>query len=261
MFHIPEFDGSIVHWAVVIYLCSGPFLFIGEATGWTSFGYSKFADRKARFALPSRLGMLIIYAPAVFSFWLAPLLRGAELNTYVLLSGAMVSAHFAKRCTEVLLLHRYSGVMNLFTTVQICFLYTTLALLLGEISVTGFADFPGGAPEISPLMLVGVGLWALGTFGNFHHHRLLANLREEGETDYKLPRGGLFGLVVCPHYTTELVGWFGFALFFHHIGALMMISVMGCYLAGRSHNTLKWYRDNLGEQLPNNWKRLVPFVF
>ena len=261
MFYIPEFDGSIVHWAVIIYLFSGPLLFIGEATGWTSFGYSKFADRKARMALPSRVGMFIIYFPAVFSFWLAPLARGVELTPWLLISGAMISAHFAKRCVEVMTLHRYSGVMNLFTTVQICFLYTTLALLLGEIAATGMSGFEGGAPPISAAMILGVALWVLGTSGNFYHHKLLANLRKPGETEYKVPRGGLFGLVACPHYFSEILAWFGFALFFHHVGALMMISVMTMYLAGRSYNTLVWYRDRLGDQLPDGWRRMIPLIY
>lgn len=259
MFHVPAFDGSIVHWAILIYLCSAPALGIGEATGWTSFGYSKFADRKARLALPSRIGMFVIYLPAVFTFWIAPVVRGVNFSPWLVASGLMISFHFAKRCVEVLTLHRYSGVMNFMTTVMIGFLYTSLALILGEVAATGFG--PEASPTPTPAMAVGLPLWVVGVYGNLHYHRLLAKLREPGETEYKVPRGGLFAHVACPHYLYELIGWWGFCLFFHHVGAAMMITVMTCYLVGRSHNTLAWYRERLGAKLPPHWKRLVPFVY
>ena len=91
--------------------------------------------------------------------------------------------------------------------------------------------------------------------------RLLADLRKPGETDYKLPQGGLFPYVACPHYLAELIGWLGFSLVFRHVGALMLTFVMVMYLAGRSHATLAWYRERLGERVPAHWKRLVPYVF
>ena len=260
MYYVPEFDGSLVQWTVIIYLCSAPFLGVGEAFGWTSFGYSKFADRKARFALPSRLGMFIIYFPAVFTFWIGPVVHGVEFSPWLILCGLMTSLHFAKRCAEVLFLHRYSGVMNFMTMVMICFLYTTLALLLGEIAATGFTGHPPPA-KIDLTMLTGLGLWIVGTYGNFHHHWLLAQLRKGEETDYKVPRGSSFDHVACPHYLFEIIAWWGFSIFFHHIGAAMMIFVMTAYLVGRSHNTLKWYREKLGDELPHGWKRLVPFVY
>ena len=53
----------------------------------------------------------------------------------------------------------------------------------------------------------GLALFALGTAGNAYHHWLLAQLRAgvgaAGAKKYVAPRGGLFGLIVAPHYLFE----------------------------------------------------------
>lgn len=47
----------------------------------------------------------------------------------------------------------------------------------------------------------GIVLWILGESINFYHHAILANLRPSGTSSgYVIPSGGLFKLVVCPHY-------------------------------------------------------------
>lgn len=261
MFHIPTFNGSLAHWVVLVFLASSPLLFIGEATGWTSFGYSKFADRDKGAALPSRVGMFLIYFPAAVLVWVPLLVREVELSTWHLLVATLVSLHFGKRCLEVLFLHRYSGVMNLGSIVMICGMYSAQALILGEVAATAVGEGGMATTGFETWMIVGLVLWVIGTGLNFQHHRLLANLRKPGETEYKVPSGGLFGLVACPHYLAELIGWWGYALIFHHIAGVMLWVVMAMYLAGRAHATLRWYRERLGDRVPANWKRLVPFIY
>ncbi|MEM7160721.1 MAG: DUF1295 domain-containing protein [Myxococcota bacterium] len=261
MVYVPTFEGTIAQWASLLFVVTSPLFFLGEATGWTSFGYSKFAKRERRFALPSRLGMLVIYAPAVVLVWLPLVLRGVEMTPWHLLVATLISLHFGKRCLEVLFVHRYSGVMNLGSVLLICSLYSSVSLLLGEVAATevGASGMPTEGFEL--WLGIGLALWILGTVGNLHHHRLLAGLRTPGESGYKVPRGGLFGLVATPHYFLEVVGWWGFALVFHHVAAACIVWTMMLYLAGRAHNTRKWYRERMADQLPSGWKRMIPFVY
>jgi very-long-chain enoyl-CoA reductase len=259
MFYVPAFDGSFAHWLCVIFACSAPLLFVLEAKGWLSFGYSKFAARERAFTMPSRAGMLTLYAPAVLLVWL-PLL-GRELSTWHYVVAGMVSAHFLKRCLEVLFVHRYSGVMHVDSVVMICGMYSIQSWTLGQLAVH---DVGGGGmpiPGLDAWTGLGFALWVIGVGLNFHHHRLLAALRKPGEHEYKLPQAGLFRYVACPHYLAELIGWLGFSLVFRHVGALMLTFVMIMYLGGRSHATLRWYRERLGERVPPGWKRLVPGLY
>jgi very-long-chain enoyl-CoA reductase len=261
MFHLPEFNGSIAHWLCLIFAVTAPALFVIEAKGWGSFGYSKFANRERKFTLPSRLGMFIIYFPAVLLVWLPLLSHGVTLSAWHLLVAGMVSAHFGKRCLETLFVHKYSGVMHTDSVVMICAMYSTQSWVLGELAATDVGPGLMPIPGLDVWTSLGFALWLIGVGINFQHHLLLAKLRVPGELEYKLPRGGLFGYVACPHYLGELIGWIGFSLVFRHIGALMLTFVMVMYLGGRSHNTVKWYRERLGDQVPANWKRLVPFLY
>lgn len=259
MFYVPSFDGGFVHWLCVVLAASSPLLFVLEAKGWMSFGYSKFAKRERAFTLPSRVGMLVIYAPAVALVWLP--LYGHPLTAWHVVVAAMVSAHFLKRCLETLFLHRYSGVMHLDSVAMICALYSLQAWTLGQLAASDVGPTGMPAPGLDVGTGLGFALWCVGVGLNFHHHVLLAHLRKPGEREYKLPRGGLFPYVACPHYLAELIGWIGFSLTFRHIGALLLTFVMVMYLAGRSHATLAWYRERLGDQVPRSWKRLVPGVY
>lgn len=264
MVHVPEFDGGLVHWTLLVLAVSAPFLAIGEATGWTSFGYSKFANQDRKLSLPSKAGMLIVYGPAVALFWLPALLwsSGEASTPWLIALGVMCSLHFLKRCLESLFVHRYSGVMNLGTVVMICGMYSMAALLFGAIAAreVDAATLSAGAgwPWVGYL---GGALWLTGTALNLHHHRLLAKLRKPGETGYKLPKGGLFRWVACPHYLAEILAWWGYALVLQHVGGVVVVSVMTLYLAGRAYNTLTWYRERLGDEVPAGWKRLIPGVY
>lgn len=258
--YFPSFEGTPAQWILVAFACCIPVFFLAEATGWMSFGYSKFAQRERRWSLPSRLGMFIIYFPAVFAYPLIFTYMEGPSSSWHTWCMALVVAHFAKRCLETLFLHKYSGVTNLGSTLLISSLYTLVALLLGYFAATDMKLSLLNSTVLKPLVVVGIVLWFVGTGINFYHHWLLARLRKPGETGYVLPTGGLFRWIACPHYFGEIVAWFGYAFLFHHIAAYIIAATMTAYLMGRSHNTVKWYRERL-EGVPSNWKRLFPFVY
>jgi very-long-chain enoyl-CoA reductase len=258
--YFPEWSGTLAQWVVAVFAICGPFFFLSEAHGGLAFGYSKFANRQAKFTLPSRLGMFIIYFPAVLLFPAVLWGLGVETTPWHLLTAGMISVHFGKRCLETLFVHKYSGVMNGFSVAMICGLYSTQSALLGYIAATEMPKDLVLSSQFQPMFGLGLALWVAGTAINAWHHIILANLRQPGETGYKVPRGGLFRWIACPHYLGELVAWWGFSLVFHHIAAFVVTATMTFYLAGRAFNTVKWYRSK-GIEVPDTWKRLVPFVY
>ena len=52
----------------------------------------------------------------------------------------------------------------------------------------------------SPQFIIGVILFIAGMGINIKSDDMLFNLRVNGTTDYKIPRGGLFKWVSCPNY-------------------------------------------------------------
>ncbi|KAK8671484.1 hypothetical protein V6N13_038079 [Hibiscus sabdariffa] len=171
--------------------------------------YSKFFNDYSSISskVPSRVGMFLLYTPAflvgVASFWLFP---DGDLR-FLLLKSA-ITIHFFKRIFEVGFIHIYSGDMALDSTIiiSVSYFFLSLSLIYTQILSQQVPE-----PSID-LMYPGIVLFLIGIGGNFYHHYLLSKLRAKGGRDYKIPKGGLFELVICPHYLFEILGLMGISL-------------------------------------------------
>ncbi|TVU41497.1 hypothetical protein EJB05_15023, partial [Eragrostis curvula] len=118
-----------------------------------------------------------------------------------------------------------------------------------------------GLPDPSVDMIYpGVLVFAIGITGNFYHHYLLSRLRDTaGDKGYKIPKGGLFDLVTCPHYLFEILVFFGFAMICQTLYALAVALGTVAHLTGRSCATRRWYATKF-EEFPTRIKAHVPYV-
>ncbi|GLJ24750.1 hypothetical protein SUGI_0473120 [Cryptomeria japonica] len=228
----------------------------------TNLTYSKFAktiEVKQAKKVSSRNGMLICYGPASVAssaFLLSKLGYIGSTGPHLLTLASALTIHFLKRELEVLFLHRYSGDMPLQTALLISFSYffQTVNLLYAQQLSEGMR------PPGRDLMWVGVVLFCIGIGGNLYHHYLLSKLRKDGKTGYVVPSGGLFDLVVCPHYLFEIVDWIGLAFISQTLYSWASVVWTVIYLAGRSYATRQWYLQKM-ENFPKQRKALFPFIF
>nr|GEV10158.1 very-long-chain enoyl-CoA reductase-like [Tanacetum cinerariifolium] len=204
--------------------------------------YSKFlnvgaAKKEKEMKLSSRNGMLWFYTPA-FLVGLASLLVFHDQDQRFVLLASALTIHFFKRVLEVLFLHKYSGSMGLETTIIVTLSYTlsTATMIYAQYLSQDLPD-----PSID-LKYFGIGLFMIGIIGNFYHHYILANLRKEGEKEYKIPQGGLFDLVICPHYLFEIFGYVGISCISQTLYAFAFTTGTIFYLTGRSCATREWLR-------------------
>lgn len=232
---------------VLLFLLALAFWFL-ERSGLLKLNYSKF--RKSQ-GMDSRWGMFILYFVPIPVQLLAARTYLADPSIVQLLLMAAVCLHFAKRCWEVLFLHKYSGPIDRLTVLQITLSYSFASFVLGSLHRTTIASIDG-------LFLIGLVLFGIGEYGNYYHHRLLASLREQA-SDYFIPKGGLFRYVCAPHYLMELGSWLGIALMSRHIGAYLIFFWTCSYLLARSMRTLDWYRRHFAD-FPSERKALVPFL-
>ncbi|GMI80512.1 hypothetical protein like AT5G16010 [Hibiscus trionum] len=242
--------------ASVFTLISSAILGVLEAKG-THLKYSKFFNASSSISpkVPSRVGMLFFYTPpflvGVASFWHFP---NGDLR-FLLLKSA-ITIHFFKRIFEVNFIHKFSGEMALDTmiTVLVGYLFLSSSLVYTQILNQGLPE-----PSID-LKCCGVVLFLVGICGNFYHHYLLSKLRTKGGKDYKIPKGGLFELVICPHYLFEIVGFMGISLISQTLFSFS--ATLGCavYLGCRSYVTRRWYISKF-DDFPKEVKALIPFVF
>ncbi|OVA03256.1 3-oxo-5-alpha-steroid 4-dehydrogenase [Macleaya cordata] len=191
---------------------------------------------KKQISLPSRTGMLILYTPAclagAISFWLFP-----NHDLRFMLVNSALTLHFFKRVFEVLFVHRYSGGMLLDSTIMISLSYfiSTVSMIYNQHLIQGTSD-----PQID-LKLVGIVVFLVGIVGNFYHHYILSKLREKNDKEYKIPTGGLFGLVICPHYLFEILVFVGVSLISQTVYPISFTIGTAFYLTGRSYATRNWY--------------------
>lgn len=223
--------------------------------------YSKFRDatgsgqiKESKFS--TRICMLTMYTPSfvasiVSFFWIFP-----SHDTRFILVNSALTLHFLKRIIEVLFVHRYSGKMALNITIMISLSYciSTMTIIYNQHLLGSVPN-----PQID-LKFIGVVVFLMGIVGNLYHHYILSKLRGKSDTGYKIPNGGLFGRVICPHYLFEILVFVGISVISQSLYPILYTIGTGFYLTGRSYATRKWYNSKF-PSFPKNVKCLVPFVF
>ena len=232
--------------------------------------YSKFSQASAttskKATWSSRFGMMVIYTPAFIAsvVLLALGANGVEMAPLPSLAAVFSAIHFAKRCLEVLFLHKYSGRTDIATPVSISVFYTLVATLVAY-AAGSRGDIEREDETAIPRMMVGTALFSVGILGNFYHHYLLARLRSSSASNkakYVAPKGGLFHFVAAPHYLFELIGWLGIAIVSHQLNAYLLFGGMSSYLGGRSYAQNDFNKRKFDEkEWPHSRKNLIPFVY
>ncbi|KAJ3707250.1 hypothetical protein LUZ61_010955 [Rhynchospora tenuis] len=246
-------------------LIAGANFGISEVRG-THLAYSKFWNWKeaapgkstagTAAKVSGRTGMLILYTPALVAaavLFFIPSIMAAPRGVLVC---AALGLHFLKRDLEVLFIHKFSGNIMIDSAIPISFGYfiNTVLIVISQYLSTGMPE-----PEIN-LTYAGIVLFLVGITGNFYHHYLLSKLREKGDKAYKIPTGGLFNLVICPHYLFEIIDLFGIALISQTLHSYCFAFGSMFYLMGRSVATRNWYMSKF-ENFPTGVKALIPYFF
>lgn len=118
--------------------------------------------------------------------------------------------------------------------------------------------------------LVTFGTFAMSSYIQYDSHRILASLRKQkmiadGSDDarqqYFMPQGGLFSLISCPHYLTEIIiyiclyclsGWT------HLWASLCVFVIVNQTIAALLAHA--WYRNKFGCKYPQSTKALIPYL-
>ncbi len=210
-------------------------------------------------ALPPRVHNALSYGVAALVLPLC--LQWGEPPTFVL-AGAWVF-HFARRTAEALFVHRYSGrpVPPLDYLVEYLYYWGFAYWIARGLN----AATPG--EEATLWLALGLAIFVVGEAGNAWAHQKLRALRASfGSSEKKVPQGGAFELVACPHYLFEITSWVGFALMTRVIGAYAFLGLGAAILATYARSRHLAYRKEFdgrdGRALyPTSRRALVPLVF
>lgn len=121
----------------------------------------------------------------------------------------------------------------------------------------------GAYPEawlLRPATGLGLALFAAGWLVNRHADHVLRALRAPGQTGYRVPHGGLYGLVSCPNYLGELVEWAGWALATASPAGFAFFVYTAANLVPRAGSHHRWYRQTFPDYPPAR-RALIPWVW
>lgn len=193
----------------------------------------------------------------------------AENQYFEYLFVGLWSLHFLRRTIEVLFVHDYRRRMSVIESIGAPIYYWFFAFWIG----VALRHDNGYRQTFLALVVAGSVVFLMGEFGNGFCHLKLRALRKEKREDFfsngsqhVLPRGCLFELVSCPHYSCEILSWLGFFLTSWVLSAAIFLLATFITLVTYSYKKHKAYKqefDGLADRelYPKNRKALIPFIF
>jgi 3-oxo-5-alpha-steroid 4-dehydrogenase 1 len=110
-----------------------------------------------------------------------------------------------------------------------------------------------------PRFIIGIMLFAGGFALAKQSDAILRNLRQPGESGYKIPYGGGYRFVSCPNYLGEILQWTGFAIAGWSLPALAFACFTAANLVPKALSSHRWYREHFGDYPPGR-KAIIPFL-
>lgn len=141
------------------------------------------------------------------------------------------------------------------------------AILFNTINTFLIATYLANNPENYTMdwfsswqFILGFSLFVVGFGINQYSDYLLINLRNPGETNYKIPNGFLFRYISCPNLFGELVEWLGFAIMTWCLPSWSFFIWTFANLVPRAIAHHKWYLAKF-PNYPKSRKAIFPFIW
>jgi 3-oxo-5-alpha-steroid 4-dehydrogenase 1 len=113
---------------------------------------------------------------------------------------------------------------------------------------------------LTPQFITGAALFIAGFAINRWADISLRDLRQPGESGYKIPEGGLYRWISCPNYFGEMLTWVGWAVATWSLAGLAFAVFTMANLAPRARAHHLWYKRQFADY-PEGRKALVPAVW
>ena len=216
---------------------------------WTSAPYGRHARGGWGPTLPGRIGWILMESLAVLLFgWIAQGAHRGETVPLLLLGLWML--HYV---THVHLSFRLRSTRQMAAIVALmAFGFQTAAAFMNAAWLSDLGHYPDSGSS-TPVSWRGVVHWRLAA--NLHADTVLLNLRQPGETGYRIPRGGLFRWVTAGNYLGLVMrlgpatrSWAGLAFF-----------VPAGEPGPRAAQNHRWPRALRGDSTER--RRLLPFMW
>lgn len=218
--------------------------------------YGRYADGARGPAIPARWGWLVMESPAVWgmtALFATGRHRGSVVAAVFLV---LWLAHYLRR-TLVYPFRLPPSTRPLpLLIVASAFLFQIVNVYLNGRWLFELGPVRPVAWLLDPRLLAGVALFAAGTVVNRRADAELLRLRSAGD-GYRIPEGGLFRWISCPHYLGEIVLWIGWATATWCLPGLLFALWTIANLAPRARSHHRFCRERIPGYPPER-RALLP---
>mmetsp|Transcript_21476 Transcript_21476/g.39294 ORF Transcript_21476/g.39294 Transcript_21476/m.39294 type:complete len:258 (-) Transcript_21476:263-1036(-) len=221
--------------------------------------YGKFARAGYGIEIRNDIGWLFQESPSFYVFFLVFLNTTRRDPIYLVLT-AMFLFHYAHRSFIFPFRSNNRHKKTNLSVVMSAFGFTvTNSYLIGMGLFVIDPPLQSTPQDWARLALGGV-VFAFGFYHNFLADTILINLRKPGETDYKIPYGGLFTYVTAANYLGEAIEWTGFAIASQTPAAWAFVIWTVANLLPRALDQHRWYLKTFDTYSKLERKAFIPWV-
>ena len=226
-------------------------------------GYGVFYNKKWGFAIPNKLGWVLMESPVFIVMILLCVFSDRNTNLVCLIFLILFEIHYFQRSFIFPFLIRGKSVMPLSVIIMGVVFNTLNALMQGGWI---FYVAPENMYEISwltsPQFIVGTLIFISGMIINIHSDNIIRHLRKPGDTKHYLPKKGMFKYVTSANYFGEFVEWCGFAILTWSLAGAVFALWTFANLAPRAVKIYDNYKKEFGNELDTKKvKRIIPFIY
>jgi 3-oxo-5-alpha-steroid 4-dehydrogenase 1 len=198
----------------------------------------------------NKLGWLIMEAAAPLAFAVCFALGSNPTTVTALVFLGLWEAHYIHRAFIYPLNLRSKGEGMPLSIVGFGILFNMVnGYLNGRYIFTFSAGYTNGWLG-DPRFVAGVLIFVTGFIINRRADQILHDLRQPGESGYKIPCGGLYRWISCPNYFGEVTIWFGWAVATWSLPGLAFATWTVANLAPRAQAHHARYRERFQDYPP-----------
>jgi len=207
-------------------------------------------------ALPPRWGWILMESPAFFGFLGVWLLGARAWEPVPLAMAAIWLVHYGYRTLVFPFRLRSTRRVPLIIALT-GFGFNAANAWINARQVSEVGDYRAWVGD--PRFAVGIGLFGVGWLINQAADQTLLELRNPGDTGYRIPHGGLYRYVSCPNYLGEMLEWLGWAVLTWSWPGLAFFVFTVANLLPRALHHHAWYRRTFPDY-PRERKALLPWL-
>ncbi len=209
-------------------------------------------------ALPNRMAWFLMELPALLAIgvWLAVSPESTKMLAFI--PWVFWSIHYSYRTFLFPLRMRPSG--KSFPVLLVVFAIA-FNILNGYNNAQALIDNAKHRENLLSIHFVlGTGLFGVGLWMHVRSDQIIRDLRSNGFTGYRIPKGGWFRWVSSPHYLGEILQWLGWAVLTWTWAGLAFALFTFCNLVPRAIANHQWYKATFADYPPDR-KVILPGIF